>query len=78
MRISVAGRTVVARARVNQPVIARLDARRGRHVRRSARKQWRPGVNTIRTTVPRSLPSGRWTAELRVGANRFKRSIRIG
>jgi hypothetical protein len=32
----------------------------------------------IRVRVPRPLPSGRWRAELRVGKQRFERSIRIG
>ena len=70
--------TVVARARINQPALARLALLRGRRIRASARKLWRAGPNTIRTTLRRPLPRGRWTAELRVGTQRFKRGIRIG
>jgi uncharacterized protein YfaS (alpha-2-macroglobulin family) len=68
----------VARARVNQPAPARLSLLRANRVRASARKQWATGANTIRATLPRTLPKGRWTAELRVGSLRFKRTIRIG
>jgi hypothetical protein len=51
---------------------------RGKHTRASSRKRWTTGPNTIRIALPSSLPSGRWTAELRVGTLRFKRVIRIG
>jgi hypothetical protein len=71
-------RALVARARITRAATARLALMRGKRTRASSRKQWTAGPNTIRTAVPRSLPSGRWTAELRVGALRFKRVIRIG
>jgi hypothetical protein len=51
---------------------------RGKRTHVSSRKRWTAGPNTIRTALPRSLPKGRWTAELRVGTLRFKRVIRIG
>jgi hypothetical protein len=69
---------LVARARINQPALARLALLRASRVGASARKPWAAGVNTIRATLPRTLPRGRWTAELRVGSLRFKRTIRIG
>jgi hypothetical protein len=78
LRIKVADRTVVARARINKRAVARLVLSRGQMIRRSARRLWAAGPNVIRLRVPRSLPGGRWTAELRVGTKRFKRSIRIG
>jgi hypothetical protein len=73
-----AGRMLVARARINQRAVARLALMRGRRIRASARKQWVAGRNTIRISLPRSLRRGRWTAELRVGSLRFRRTIRIG
>jgi hypothetical protein len=78
LRITVAGRTVVARARINHRAVARLVLSRGQRLRRVARRLWVPGRNAIRVPVPRPLPSGRWRAELRVGKLRFERSIRIG
>ncbi|HET6643138.1 MAG TPA: hypothetical protein VFG93_07670 [Gaiellaceae bacterium] len=71
-------RALVARARVTQPAIAKLALQQAKRTRFSARKRWAAGPNTIRIALPRSLPSGRWTAELRVGTLRFKRVIRIG
>jgi hypothetical protein len=71
-------RVLVAQARVNQPAVARLVLLRAGPVHASARKQWRAGLNTIRVALPRSLPRGRWTAELRVRSLRFKRTVRIG
>ena len=82
VRISVerrgAVRRLVARARINKPAQARLLLWRGRRVGASARKQWVPGPNAIRASLPGSLRRGRWVAELRVGSSRFRRSIRIG
>jgi hypothetical protein len=78
LRITVAGRTVVARARINHRAVARLVLSRGQQLRRAARRLWVPGRNAIRVRIPRPLPSGRWRAELRVGKLRFKRNIRIG
>lgn len=69
---------LVARARITQPALARLALRRADRVRASARKQWLEGANSIRASLPRSLPRGRSTAELRVGSLRFKRTVRIG
>jgi plastocyanin len=71
-------RFLVGRARINHPAVARLALMRGQRTRASARKQWAAGQNTIRAPLPRSLSRGRWTAQLRVGSQRFKRSIRIG
>jgi hypothetical protein len=71
-------RFLVGRARINHPAVARLALMRGQRTRASARKQWAAGRNTIRAAIPRTLPRGRWTAQLRVGSQRFKRSIRIG
>jgi hypothetical protein len=71
-------RFLVGRARINHPALARLALMRGKRTRAAARKDWLPGPNSIRTTLPRSLPPGRWTAQLRVGAARFRRTIRIG
>lgn len=71
-------RMLVARARVNRPALARLALLRASRVGASARKPWAAGANTIRATLPRALPRGRWTAELRVGSLRFRRTIRIG
>lgn len=82
VRFSVArrgsARMLVGRARINHPAPARLALLRGRRLRASARKQWTAGPNTIRTLLPRSVRRGRWTAELRVGTQRFRRAIRIG
>jgi hypothetical protein len=82
LRISVERRNrkrmLVARARINQPAVARLALLRANRVRSSARKRWAAGTNTISTTIPRTVRRGRWTAELRVGALRFRRTIRIG
>jgi hypothetical protein len=71
-------RMLVGRARINHPALARLALLRGRKTRASARKQWAAGPNTIRARLPRSVRRGRWTAELRVGTQRFRRPIRIG
>jgi hypothetical protein len=71
-------RFLVGRARINHAAVARLALMRGKRIGAAARKQWAPGPNSIRTTVPRSLPPGRWTAQLRVGSARFRRTIRIG
>jgi plastocyanin len=73
-----ARRALVARARITRAASARLALLRGKRTQVSSRKRWTAGPNTIRTALPRSLPSGRWTAELRVGTLRFKRVIRIG
>jgi hypothetical protein len=70
-------RFLLAYARVNQPATAHLRLVRGKRVPASARKPWTTGANTIRAAVPRGL-SGRMTAELRVGTQRFKRLIRFG
>jgi plastocyanin len=82
VRISVerrgAVRTLVARARINHPAVARLALKRGLRTRATKRKQWASGANAIWTNLPRSLPRGRWTAELRVGPQRFRRIVRIG
>jgi hypothetical protein len=82
LRISVGrrggARMLVARARVNKNALARLALKRGTRIGTSSRKQWVTGINTIRARLPRTLPPGRWTAELRVGTKRFKRGIRIG
>jgi hypothetical protein len=51
---------------------------RGKKTRAWSRKRWVAGPNTIRIALPSSLHSGRWTADLRVGALRFKRIVRIG
>jgi hypothetical protein len=69
---------VIARARSNKPALARLTLLRGRRARAAARKQWAAGMNTIRVAAPPRAQRGRWTAELRVGPLRFKRSIRFG
>jgi plastocyanin len=71
-------RFLVARARINHPALARLALMRAQRTRASARKQWAAGPNTIRAAVPRALRRGRWTAELRVGPQRFRRIVRIG
>jgi hypothetical protein len=71
-------RFLVGRARINHPALARLALMRGKRVGAAARKHWVAGPNSIRTTLPRSLRPGRWTAQLRVGTTRFKRTIRIG
>jgi hypothetical protein len=71
-------RALVARARITRPAIAKLALQRRGRTRASTRKRWTTGPNTIRIALPRSLPRGRWTAELRVGTLRFKRVIRIG
>jgi plastocyanin len=71
-------RLLVARARITRPATARLALMRGKRTHASSRKRWVAGPNTIRIALSRSLPSGRWTAELRVGTLRFKRVIRIG
>jgi hypothetical protein len=73
-----ARRALVARARITRAAAARLALMRGKRTHVSSRKRWTAGPNTIRTALPRSLPKGRWTAELRVGTLRFKRVIRIG
>lgn len=82
VRISVARRGatrfLVARARIDGAALAKLALARGSRTRSSARKTWRPGLNTIRLRLPRALPRGRWTALLRVGDHRFKRTIRFG
>lgn len=70
-------RLLVARARINHPAVARLSLLRGRRVPVSARKQWAAGANTLRKPLPERV-RGRWTAELRVGTQRFRRLIRIG
>ena len=77
VRIRAQRRSVIARARVNMRAVARLSLRRGRSTRRAVRKQWLPGPNAIRITAPPNA-RGRWTAELRVGTQRFRRSIRFG
>jgi hypothetical protein len=70
-------RMLVARARINHPAVARLALVRGTRVPVSARKRWAAGSNTLRKPIPGRV-RGRWTAELRVGAQRFRRLIRIG
>jgi plastocyanin len=71
-------RFVIARARSNKPALARLTLFREKRARAAARKRWAAGMNTIRVAVPPRPQRGRWTAELRVGSLRFKRSIRFG
>jgi hypothetical protein len=71
-------RLLAGRARLNQPAVARLALVRGKRVRAGARKQWVAGGNTIRAALPASISRGRWTAELKVGTQRFRRAIRIG
>jgi plastocyanin len=71
-------RLLVARARINHPATAKLALTRRGRTRASARKRWASGPNRIQVGLPRSLPRGRWTAELRVGALRFRRIVRIG
>jgi hypothetical protein len=82
VRISIARRGptrfLVGRARIDGAALARLAFARGSRTRSSARKTWRPGVNTIRLRLPRVLPRGRWTALLQIGDHRFKRTIRFG
>jgi plastocyanin len=82
VRISIARRGarrfLVARARIDGAATAKLALARGSRIRSSARKTWRPGLNTIQLRLPRSLPRGRWTAVLQVGNHRFKRTIRFG
>ena len=68
---------LVARARINHPAVARLALVRGRRVPVSVRKRWAAGPNTIRSSVPPRVRGG-WTAELSVGAQRFRRFIRFG
>jgi hypothetical protein len=68
---------LVARARINHPVLVRLALVRGKRVRASARKHWTTGANAIRIVLRPSL-RGRWTAELRVGPKRYRRLIRFG
>jgi plastocyanin len=77
VRISVGRRAVVARARISRAALARLSLLRGRTTRRSVRRQWRPGANSIRVLIP-ARARGRWTAELRIGTLRFRRTIRFG
>src|SRR5215204_586822 len=77
VRIWVQRRSVLARARINVRIRAQLSLKRERSTRRSVRKQWLPGSNTIRIKVPPKT-RGRWTAELRVATQRFRRSIRFG
>jgi hypothetical protein len=69
---------LVARGKTNKPAAARLALLRKHRVRASARKRWTAGTNNIRLRVPATLAHGRWTAELRVGTLRFRRSIRFG
>jgi plastocyanin len=71
-------RLLVARARINRPATANLALARKGRTRASARKRWASGPNRIQVGLPRSLPRGRWTAELRVGPQRFRRIVRIG
>jgi plastocyanin len=69
---------VVARGRINKAATAALALLRKQRVRASARKRWSVGMNTIRLVPPAGLRRGRWTAELRVGTLRFRRTIRFG
>jgi hypothetical protein len=77
VRIAVERGRVVARARINMRAVARLSLIRDKRIRRSVRKQWLAGRNAIRVVVP-PRARGRWTAELRVGTMRFRRTIRFG
>jgi hypothetical protein len=77
VRISVGRRAVVARAGISRAALARLSLLRGRITRRSVRKQWLPGTNSIRLLIP-ARARGRWTAVLRVGTQQFRRTIRFG
>lgn len=70
-------RSLVARARVTRAAAARLSLMRGRRTHASARKRWVRGANSIRTTLPRSVRPGRWTAVLQVGTRRYSRPVRI-
>jgi plastocyanin len=70
-------RSLVARARITRAAVARLSLVRNRRTRASARKRWVRGTNSIRTTLPRSIRPGRWTAVLQVGTRRYSRSVRI-
>jgi plastocyanin len=81
VKISVQGsngrRSLLARARINRAAVAKLSLVRNRKTRASARKRWVRGTNSIRTTLPRSIRPGRWTAVLQVGSRRFSRPVRI-